>query len=194
MIRSANGVPDYYDRLRETHVFEEQALYDTRGVTIGIEGDPQRVTSMVARPSLLRMLRARPTRGRIFREEEGDQGNDRKVVLTDALWQQLYGGADSALGRELRINGVPHEIVGILPPEFHFASPDIKLWTPLSFSAEEKSDDSRHSNNWSMIARLKPGRQRGAGAAADRRAEHAQPRALSAIFARSSSTPDSTRS
>ncbi len=55
------------------------------------------------------------------------------------------------------------EIVGILPPEFHFASPDIKLWTPLSFSAEEKSDDSRHSNNWSMIARLKPGASVGQG-------------------------------
>ncbi len=61
--RASNGVPDYYDRLREMDVFEEQALYNTRGVTIGIEGDPQRVTGMVARPSLLRMLKVRPARG-----------------------------------------------------------------------------------------------------------------------------------
>jgi predicted permease len=157
VVRASNGVPDYYDRLRETDVFEEQALYNTRGVTIGIDGDPQRVTGMLARPSLLRMLRATASRGRLFREDEGEQGSDRKVVLTHALWQQLYSGADSALGRELRINGVPHEIIGILPAGFHFASADIKLWMPLSFSPEEKSDDSRHSNNWSMIARLKPG-------------------------------------
>ena len=32
--RASNGVPDYYDRLRETDVFEEQALYNTRGVTV----------------------------------------------------------------------------------------------------------------------------------------------------------------
>ena len=157
VVRASNGVPDYYDRLRETDVFEEQALYNTRGVTIGIDGDPQRVSGMIARPSLLRMLRAKPARGRIFQEEEGEQGSDHKVVLTDALWQQLYGGADSALGRELRINGVPYEIIGVLPASFRFASADIKLWMPLSFSPEEKSDDSRHSNNWSMIARLKPG-------------------------------------
>jgi putative ABC transport system permease protein len=69
--RAANGVPDYYDRLREVDVFEEQALYNTRGVTVGIEGDPQRITAMLARPSLLRMLRAQPMPGRIFREEEG---------------------------------------------------------------------------------------------------------------------------
>jgi MacB-like periplasmic core domain len=142
VVRASNGVPDYYDRLRETDVFEEQALYNTRGVTIGIDGDPQRVTGMIARPSLLRMLRATASRGRLFREDEGEQGSDRKVVLTHALWQQLFGGVDSALGRELRINGLPHEIIGILPAGFHFASADIKLWMPLS-SARKKSQTIR---------------------------------------------------
>jgi predicted permease len=155
--RASNGVPDYYDRLRETDVFEEQALYNTRGVTIGLDGNPQRITSMLARPSLLRLLRASPVRGRIFTEEEGEEGRDDKVVLTYALWQNLYAGSDAAIGQQLRINGVPHEIVGVLPEGFGFANADIQLWTPLSFSPEEKSDDSRHSNNWSMVARLKPG-------------------------------------
>ena len=65
--RASNGVPDYYDRLREVDVFEEQALYNTRGMTIGgrrrCGGDPQRVAAMIARPSLLRMLRVQPLRG-----------------------------------------------------------------------------------------------------------------------------------
>jgi predicted permease len=155
--RASNGVPDYYDRLRELDVFEEQALYNTRGQTVGIEGDPQRLIGMVARPSLLRMLRAKPVRGRIFREEEGEQGQDRKVVLTHPFWQQMFAGGDSAVGGQLRINGVPNEIIGVLPPGFVFGSPDVKFWTPLSFDAEQKSDDSRHSNNYSMVARLKPG-------------------------------------
>jgi len=157
VVRASNGVPDYYDRLREIDVFEEQALYNTRGVTIGIDGDPQRVTAMFARPSLLRMLRATVIRGRIFREDDGEPGQDRKVVLTHGLWQQLHGGSDAAIGRELRINGVQYEIVGVLPAGFHFSSPEIRLWMPLAFSAEEKSDESRHNNNWSMIGRLKPG-------------------------------------
>jgi predicted permease len=155
--RAANGVPDYYDRLREVDVFEEQALYNTRGVTVGIEGDPQRITAMLARPSLLRMLRAQPMRGRIFREEEGEIGSNRQTILTYALWQQLYAGRDSAIGSELRINGDAHTIVGVLPPDFQFLDPDVKLWLPTAFSADEKSDDSRHSNNWSMVGRLKPG-------------------------------------
>ena len=96
-------------------------------------------------------------RGRIFREEEGENGSNRQTILTYALWQQLYAGRDSAIGGELRINGDAHTIVGVLPPDFHFLDPDVKLWLPIAFSAEEKSDDARHSNNWSMVGRLKPG-------------------------------------
>jgi len=155
--RASTGVPDYYDRLRETDVFEEQALYNMRGQTIGGETDPQRITGMFARPSLFRMLRAQPLRGRIFNEEEGELGQDRSVILSYAIWQQLFGGSDSAIGRDLRLNGVPHTIVGVMPPAFYFMDPEVKLWKPLAFSAEQKSDDSRHNNSWTMVARLKPG-------------------------------------
>jgi predicted permease len=155
--RAANGVPDYFDRLREIDVFEEQALYNTRGVTIGLAGDPQRVTAMVARPSLLRMLGVTPSLGRTFREEEGERGQDRKVILTRAYADQIFGVGTSPLGRELRVNSMPYEIVGVLPADFQFVNPEIRLWMPLAFAAEEQSDDNRHNNNWSMLGRLKPG-------------------------------------
>ena len=155
--RGSTGVPDYYDRLRETDVFEEQALYQQRGQTIGGETDPQRLTGMAVRPSFFRMLRAHPVRGRIFNEDEGEIGRDRVVILSHALWQQVFGGSDAAVGRELRVNGVPHVIVGVMPQSFYFGDPAVKLWTPLGFTPEQKSDDARHNNSWTMIARLKPG-------------------------------------
>jgi predicted permease len=154
--RGSNGVPDYYDRLRELQVFEEQALYNTRGLTIGLEGNPQRVLGMMATPSLLRMLEANPVQGRIFTEAEGELGNHGKTILTYGYWQEVFGGKP-AVGQQLRINGVSHEIVGVLPEGFHFLDPDVKLWIPAAFSAREKSDDSRHSNNWSMVGRLRRG-------------------------------------
>jgi putative ABC transport system permease protein len=155
--RASTGVPDYYDRLRETDVFEEQALYNLRGMTVGGETDPQRMTGMAARPSLFRLLRMAPLRGRIFTEQEGELGQQREVILSYALWQQLFSAADSAVGRDLRLNGVPHTIVGVMPQTFYFMDPDVKLWTPLAFIPEQKSDDARHSNNYTMVARLKPG-------------------------------------
>ena len=178
--RASNGVPDYYDRLREVDAFEELALYRNAGVTIGIDGDPQRVSSMIARPSLLRMLHVKPVRGRIFTEAEGETGADRQVILTYGLWQQLYAGREDAVGTQMRINGVPHTIVGVLPSNFFFVDPAVKLWRPLSFTPEQRSDDARHSNNWSMVGRLKRGAIVRSGPAADRRAERPQPRAVPA--------------
>jgi predicted permease len=155
--RASNGVPDYFDRRREVEAFEELALYNSAGLTIGIEGDPQRLRGMFATPSLLRMLGVRPIHGRIFTDAEGEEGADHKAVLTYAFWQQLYAGRPDAVGQQIRISGEPYEIVGVLPREFEFLDPEVKLWLPLSFSVQEKSDDARHSNNWSMVGRLRPG-------------------------------------
>lgn len=154
--RAANGVPDYYDRLRDVDALEEIALYNTAGMTIGIGGDPQRLRGMLATPSLLRMLNAQPVEGRIFTDAEGEEGNDQKAILTHGLWQQLYAGKP-AVGQEIRIDGTVREIVGVLPPRFEFLDPEIRVWIPVAFNAEDKSDDSRHSNNWSMLGRLRPG-------------------------------------
>jgi putative ABC transport system permease protein len=157
VVGGSSGVTDYYDRLRETTVFQEQALYNTRGVTLGRNGEPQRITSMMATPSLLRLLQAQPVRGRIFTEEEGEIGKTKKAVLTYASWQQWFGGQDSAIGSDVRINGEPFSVVGVLPKNFGFLDPDVKVWLPLAFTAQQKSDDNRHSNNWSYVARLKAG-------------------------------------
>jgi len=155
--RGSTGVPDYYDRLRQTTVFQEQALYNTRGVTLNGSGEAQRIRSMVATPSLLRLLQVQPVRGRIFTDEEGEIGKTHKVILTYAAWQQWFGGQDSAVGTDLRLNGQPYTIVGVLPRGFSFLDPEVRVWTPVAFTAQEKSDESRHSNNWSYVGRLKPG-------------------------------------
>lgn len=157
VVRASSGVPDYYDKLRETDAFEELALFQQRGVTVGGEGSAERLTSMGARPSLFRMLRAQPTLGRVFTEAEGEPGSENVAILSDALWRRLFGGEQSAVGRDIRLNGIPHRIVGVMPPDFHWMSSEVELWTPLAFTAEQKSDDARHNNSWTMVGRLKPG-------------------------------------
>jgi predicted permease len=153
----STGVPDYYDRLRETDVFQEQALYNSRGMTLSGNGEAQRIRSMTATPSLLRLLQVQPVRGRLFTEEEGEIGKTNKVILTYAAWQQWFGGQDRAIGSDLRLNGQPFTVVGVLPRGFGFLDPEVKVWVPLAFTPEQRSDEQRHSNNWSYIARLKPG-------------------------------------
>jgi len=155
--RGSTGVPDYYDRMRETDVLAEQALYNTRGVTLNGSGDAQRIRAMVSTPSLLRLLQVHPIRGRIFTEDEGEVGKTNKAMLTYSSWQEWFGAQDSAIGQTVRLNGQPFIVVGVLPRGYSFLDPDVKVWTPVAFTAQEKSDDARHSNNWSYVARLKTG-------------------------------------
>lgn len=152
-----SGVPDYYDRLRDMTVFDEQAMYAGRGLAIELDGSPQLVRGMAATPSLFRLLQVAPALGRAFDDSEGEIGSEQKVILSSRLWRDLYAAEPDVLGKELRLAGRPYTIVGVMPPSFEFADPEVRFWIPLAFTAEERSDDRRHSNSWSHVGRLKRG-------------------------------------
>jgi hypothetical protein len=137
---------DYFDRLREMTVFESQAIFRPRNQTMELNGSPQQIRGMLVTPSWFRLLRVSPALGRVFTEEDGEIGSDQKVILSHGLWQQLYASDKSAIGRELRISGRPFTIVGVMPAHFNFIDPDVRLWIPLAFTAEQKTI--HHSNNW----------------------------------------------
>ena len=129
-----SATPDYDDRLRHVTVFEEQAFYNFSGATIETGGLATRMRGMVATPSLFRLLRVNPAQGRIFTEEEGTPGHDARIILTDGLWRELYGGDPTAIGRTLRVTGREFTIVGILPRDFSFGDPGARFWVPLALT------------------------------------------------------------
>ena len=156
-IGGSSGVPDYDDRLRDMDVYEEQAVYNGSNQSVDQNGTPVRVRVTRATPSFFRLLRVAPALGRTFTEEDGTVGNDKKVVLTYALWQSQFGGDPAAIGKDIRIDGTPLTVIGVMPKGFYFLNPNVMLWRPLAFTAQQKSDEERHSNNFQNIARLKPG-------------------------------------
>jgi len=153
----AVGVPDYYDRLRETTVFEQQALYVRRNPTIGLQDGAQRVPALAVTPSFFKVLRARTYLGRTFLPEEGEVGQNDRVVLSYGFWRRQFGGDSSIVGKDIRVDGTPGRVVGVMAPDFRYLWNDVELWYPLAFPPALRSDAARHSNNWVHIARLKPG-------------------------------------
>ena len=159
---TSNGVPDYYDRIRETTVYDEQAMYNRSVLTIDQNGAPARILAMNVTPSFFRVISSQAAIGRTFTDEEGEVGREREVILSYGLWQNLFGDDPLAVGRDLRVSGVPYTIVGVMPRTFSFldgntADRVVGLWRPLAFTPQQKSDDARHSNSWQHLARLKPG-------------------------------------
>ena len=156
-IGGSSGVPDYYDRLRDVSAYEEQALYNSRNHSLDQSGTPTRVRVTHATPSFFRLLRVQPMLGRIFTPEEGELGNEKKAILSYALWQSQFGGDPQAVGKDIRMDGQLYSVIGVMPQGFYFLNPEVMLWTPLAFTADQKADSSRHNNSWQNIGRLKPG-------------------------------------
>jgi predicted permease len=154
---SNSGVPDYFDRRRETTVFSEHALFNHGNVAVGEEGLPVRIRVGNVTPSYFRLMGVAPLVGRTFTDGEGEVGNEKKVVLSEALWRRQFAGDPAAVGRQMRLDGQPCTIVGVMPARFQPVDPSARLWRPLAFTAEQKSDAQRHSNNYWNVARLRPG-------------------------------------
>ena len=164
----SNDVPSYFDRRTALSTLDEQAMFTFWYDTLTIDGIPQEVRGMRVTPSLFRVLRVEPAAGRAFTDDEGEIGNDQKVVISHSLWQQLYGGNPNAIGQSLRLGwtGKAYTIVGVMPPDFSFFdrgyeghagdSRGVQFWLPLTFTAQQKSDDGRTRYGYFHIGRLRP--------------------------------------
>ncbi len=146
---------DYYDRLKYVTALQDQAEFRFADQTLTINGMPEQARGMIATPSIFPLLQVQPLVGRAFTQAEGEIGNEQKVILSYGLWQELYAGNRNVLGRDLRLSGRPFTIVGVMPRNFVFINPEVRLWIPTAFTEEDKT--AHHNNNWYSIGRLKPG-------------------------------------
>jgi len=156
--RASNGPVDFFQRRENIQAFEEVAVFQGSSNTVGEAGSTERVSSLRVSPSFFPLLGVEAALGRTFTEDEMEVGNQYKVVLTDAYWQEYFGGAPDVVGRELRVDGQPHTVVGVLPPDFTMVNrAETRFILPIAFSEAQRQLDAWHSNNYQMLARLRPG-------------------------------------
>ena len=93
--------------------------------------------------------------GRTFADGEDRPGADEVMVISHSFWQQYFAGDAAAVGKDLRINGSPFTVVGVLDENFAFMSDELRLFVPIAFTEQQLSLNGRHSNNWQMLGRLK---------------------------------------
>ncbi|MDP1572397.1 MAG: ABC transporter permease [Vicinamibacterales bacterium] len=74
--------------------------------------------------------------GRTFTADDDQPGRAEVVVLSHRLWQRRYGADPSIIGRSIRMNGIAHEVVGVLGPDFDTFTTQLELWVPMAFTAD----------------------------------------------------------
>ena len=124
----------YYQYRDRARTIDGVAVYRVGESTLGGEREPERVRLARTTASLASVLGVPPEEGRWFTHDEDVPGAPQVAVVSHGLWMRRYGGHPSAVGQSLILDGVPTEIVGIMPPSFAFPDPSIDVWVPSQMS------------------------------------------------------------
>ena len=139
--------------------FSSLALIRRDAYTLaGDDESPERVRGSRVTASLMPLLGITPQLGRAFTADEDADAAPPVVVLSDGLWRRRYGGDPAMLGRSVRINAVPHTVVGIMPRGASLPGPlagDDVVWLPARMTPAER--DGATSHNYTVVARLADG-------------------------------------
>jgi predicted permease len=114
---------------------------------------PLRVPGATSSANFFSLLGARPALGRTFIVGEDRKGRDSIVVISHQLWREHFAADPSVVGRTVRVDDQVREIVGVMPPEFRFPSPETRLWIPFGLDPANPGAWGQYS---SVIGRLRP--------------------------------------
>jgi predicted permease len=118
-------------------------------------GEPETFRSWIVTAGFFDALNVTPLYGRTFLPEEYEPGKGQVIVVGYGLWQRRFGGDPNLVGRQLTLNGQPHTVVGILPPDFQYP-PGRELWAPRQ---PRNSDRQVRGGSFiRVVGRLRPGR------------------------------------
>ncbi|HTZ90276.1 MAG TPA: ABC transporter permease [Alloacidobacterium sp.] len=149
---------DTEDIRRRNHSFVEIANFSDWAPTLSGVAEPERVAGTQVGDGFFKVVGVQPSLGRAFTPEEQIDGHDRVVILSYELWQRRFNSDPSVLGRTIRLNAVPHVIVGVMPAGFEPLPSSLvqggELYRPV---AETYDNSQRRSEHLRAIARLKPG-------------------------------------
>jgi predicted permease len=101
---------------------------------------PERITGSEVSANFLHVLGIAPLFGRSFADNAGRPGASRTAILSNGFWTQRYGAAHDVLGRQLVLDDVPYEIVGVMPAAFAFPSPEAAFWIPMRLDPRAAGD------------------------------------------------------
>jgi predicted permease len=141
--------PNFIDWHAQTTSWEALAAFDSGTVALTTQPGVEVVRALRVTPDFLPVLGFGPVVGRNFEAEEARLGGDLSVtIISDRLWRRAFGADPGVIGSSVRINDVPHTIIGVLPAQFELD--DAELLRPRALDPNR----SRSDHQLNVIGRL----------------------------------------
>ena len=150
--------PEYLELKRETTSWDALDAWANQGVNLAGASEPIRAQASYVTGGMLPMLGVSPLLGHVLTAAEDSPSVPLTAVLSFGLWQRAFGGDRGVLGRDIRVNGNPCTVVGVMPPSFAFPPGELEapeLWLPLQIDPARPGG--RGSHYLSVLGRLRPG-------------------------------------
>jgi putative ABC transport system permease protein len=154
LFRFGVSEPAFHDWPLESRGVERWLASSTSSANLAGPERPQRVRVARVAGDLVGVLGLGPIRGRSFRPDEQSAGHDAVVLVSEEFWRSGLAADESVLGKTLTLDGVPHEVIGVLPRSVGFPFEDVQIWKPLALH----SGSERRGARWlEVFGRLRPG-------------------------------------
>jgi putative ABC transport system permease protein len=127
--------PEYNAWKQHKEMFESVGAYFLGSADLTSPGEPQQFDAIHVSANLLPMLGTKLKEGRGFTAQEELHDGPPSVIISDSFWHNRLHDDPAAVDSTLTLNDKVYTIVGILPPDFHFANdPDLVLPLRLNVS------------------------------------------------------------
>jgi predicted permease len=153
------SVPEVADYRDETSTLDGVVEYHTLWFTLVNAGDPERVQTGVVSWNYFDVLGVRPLYGRALVEADDHPGAAPVLVLSHHYWKRRFGGDPEVVGKTVKLNGMPHLIVGVLPPIPRYPNAADDVYMPASACPFRTPEwlDNRDIRALTVFGRIKGG-------------------------------------
>jgi putative ABC transport system permease protein len=105
--------------------------------------------------SMWEVLGVKPWKGRLFTQDEDQNGNPAPViVLSYPFWERRFAADPNVLGRKVLLDNQETTIIGVMPKGFDYANSTTDFWAPLGITPQQLTSTA----SFLLVAgRLKPG-------------------------------------
>jgi len=153
---------DLFDYRERSELFEEWTLATGNEFILGGEDNPELVDVGVVEANFHSFFGVEPLLGRSFTPEESVHGGPNVAILSHRLWARRYGSDPAIAGKNVRLAGEDHEIVGVLPASFRLLLPpeafrlrDAEIWLPIQIDVAAAPP--RNYTGFTGFGRMRPG-------------------------------------
>ena len=144
----------YVTYSEQSRTFQALGVWASSSVSVTGLAEPEEVRAIVVSDGVLQSLNVPPALGRWLGPADQVPGGPETVLLSHGYWQRRFGGDRSVVGRSIRVQSRPMEIIGVMPRGFRVLDADAELIFPARF---DRSKLILAGFGFQGIARLKPG-------------------------------------